>query len=398
MFYTLKDADFSGKRVLVRVDFNVPQDQQGNITDETRIKAALPTIQYLIAKNAKVILMSHLGRPEGMKRPFYSLKNMAGKLSELLNKEVKFADDCVGKMATDAVSHLQNRDVLLLENLRFHAEEEKNDPMFARQLASLGDIYVNDAFGTAHRAHASTAGICDYLPSVAGLLMEQEINVLSSLLKDPKRPFVVVLGGVKVSDKIGVMRKMLEIADTVLIGGAMCFTFLKAAGKKVGKSIVEYDKVEFAREMLAKGEGKIVLPVDVIASDNVQNPSYAKIQTIFDMKEDLYGLDIGPDTIHVFNSIIKEAKTVFWNGPMGLFEKEQFAKGTMEIAEEISCLHDVISVIGGGDTVAAADKAELCHAFTHVSTGGGATLEFLEGKALPGITALETSFKKGNLK
>lgn len=397
MFYTLRDVNFTGKRVLVRVDFNVPLEN-GKITDDTRIKAALPTIEYLISKNAKVILMSHLGRPDGKIVPSMSLKAVSSRLAKLLDRKVQFADDCVGDSAKNAVDKLKNKDVLLLENLRFHAEEEKNDSSFAKQLASLGDIYINDAFGTAHRAHSSTVGICDYLPSAAGFLMEKEINELSVLLSKPKRPFVVVLGGVKVSDKIGVIRKMLEKADAILIGGAMCFTFLKASGKRVGKSIVENDKIAFAKEMLDKGFGKIVLPVDVIVSDSIQNPSYAKQQTVFEMRDDLYGLDIGHDTIEVFKPIIKEARTVFWNGPMGLFEKKQFAKGTEEVAEAMSFNKHATTVIGGGDTVSAIDKLGLTNKFTLVSTGGGATLEFMEGKTLPGIAALEASFKKGKIR
>jgi len=397
MFYTLRDVNFSGKRVLVRVDFNVPLDNKGNITDDTRIKAALPTIQHLISKNAKIILMSHLGRPDGKIVPSMSLKVVFARLSKLLDRKIQFVSDCVGDDVKKAVDNLQKKDVLLLENLRFHPEEEKNDPNFVKQLGSLGDIYVNDAFGTAHRAHASTAGICDYLPSVAGLLMEKEINELSTLLSNPKRPFVVVLGGVKVSDKIGVIRKMLEKADAILIGGAMCFTFLKAAGRKIGRSIVENDKLDFAKEMLKKGFGKIVLPVDVIVSDSIQNPSYAKQQTVFEMSDDLYGLDIGHDSIEIFKSIIKDARTVFWNGPMGLFEKKQFAKGTEEIAEAMSSKSHSTTIIGGGDTVSAIDKLGLMKSFTHVSTGGGATLEFMEGKILPGIAALEASFKKGRM-
>lgn len=392
-FYTLKDLDLSGMRVLLRVDFNVPIGKWGHIEDDTRIRAALPTIKFLIAKNAKVILMSHLGRPDGKVVPAYSLKIIAEHLSELLHKHVRFVPDCVGDVPKVFVNSMNNRDVLLLENLRFHPEEEKNDPYFAKQLAELGDIYVNDAFGTAHRAHASTAGICEYMISAAGLLMEREVKMLGSLLENPKRPFVAILGGVKVSDKIKVIENLLPKVDQFIIGGAMMFTFYRALGLDVGKSIVEKDRIDYARNLINNNYGKIILPIDVIVSPQAKQISLTKNVPRNEIPKDQIGLDIGEDSVSIIKDVIKDAKTVFWNGPMGMFEMNKFAKGTNEIAKAIAG-SAATTVVGGGDTVSAIDKLGLSHAFSHVSTGGGASLEFLEGKQLPGIKCLEASYAK----
>ncbi len=394
-FYTPKDLNFSGMRVLVRADFNVPIGKWGHIEDDTRIKAALPTIKYLVAKNAKVILMSHLGRPDGKFVPAYSLRIVAEHLSELLHKKVRFASDCVGDVPKVFINAMNNRDVLLLENLRFHPEEEKNDPYFAGQLAELGDLYVNDAFGTAHRAHASTAGICEYLPSAAGLLMEKEVRMLGSLLENPKRPFVAILGGVKVSDKIKVIENLLPKVDYLIIGGAMMFTFYKALGLNVGKSIVENDKIEYARNLIYNNYHKIILPIDVVVSREAKQISLRKTVMRNEMPNDQIGLDIGGNSTNIMKNVIENAKTIFWNGPMGMFEIAAFAKGTNEIAKSIADMHlKATTVVGGGDTVSAIDKLGLTNMFTHISTGGGASLEFLEGKQLPGIKCLEDNYEK----
>ncbi len=390
---TIRDISVSGKRVLVRVDFNVPLDKEKNIEDDTRLRESLPTIQHLIAQGGKVILMSHLGRPKG-KSPELSLAPVAKRLSELLGKPVHFASDCIGTEAETAVQTLKDGEVLLLENLRFYKEEEANDAEFAKKLASLGDVYVNDAFGTAHRAHASTEGVTKFIQTaVAGFLIEKELKYLGEATANPKRPFVAILGGAKISGKIDVLEKLLEKVDTVLVGGAMIFTFFKAQGLKVGKSLVEDDKLDVARAVLDKANSrhvKLLLPTDVVIADKFDKDANAKTVSVNAIEEDWLGLDIGTETIQTYRQEILNAKTVVWNGPMGVFEIEKFAVGTFEIAKALAeaTKNGAITVIGGGDSVSAIVKAGLEKAVTHVSTGGGASLEFLEGKILPGIAAL----------
>ncbi len=390
---TIRDISVSGKRVLVRVDFNVPLDKEKNIEDDTRLRESLPTIQHLIAQGGKVILMSHLGRPKG-KSPELSLAPVAKRLSELLGKPVHFASDCIGTEAETAVQTLKDGEVLLLENLRFYKEEEANDAEFAKKLASLGDVYVNDAFGTAHRAHASTEGVTKFIQTaVAGFLIEKELKYLGEATANPKRPFVAILGGAKISGKIDVLEKLLEKVDTVLVGGAMIFTFFKAQGLKVGKSLVEDDKLDVARAVLDKANSrhvKLLLPTDVVIADKFDKDANAKTVSVNAIEEDWLGLDIGTETIQTYRQEILNAKTVVWNGPMGVFEIEKFAVGTFEIAKALAeaTKNGAITVIGGGDSASAIVKAGLEKAVTHVSTGGGASLEFLEGKILPGIAAL----------
>ncbi|MFN3637933.1 MAG: phosphoglycerate kinase [Chloroherpetonaceae bacterium] len=390
---TIRDISVSGKRVLVRVDFNVPLDKEKNIEDDTRIRESLPTIEHLLSQGGKVILMSHLGRPKG-KSPEFSLAPVAKRLSELLAKPVHFASDCIGAEAETAVSKLQNGEVLLLENVRFYKEEEANDAEFAKKLASLGDVYVNDAFGTAHRAHASTEGVTKFIQTaVAGFLIEKELKYLGEATANPQRPFVAILGGAKISGKIDVLEKLLEKVDTVLVGGAMIFTFFKAQGLKVGKSLVEDDKLDIAKTIMDKAQSrkvKLLLPTDVVIADKFEKDANAKTVSINAIEEGWLGLDIGAETIKTYRQEILNAKTIVWNGPMGVFEMEKFAVGTFEIAKALAeaTKNGATTVIGGGDSASAIVKAGLEKAVTHVSTGGGASLEFLEGKILPGIAAL----------
>lgn len=390
----LSSSDLSGKRALVRVDFNVPLDEQGNITDDTRIRAALPTIQDLMQKQAKVILASHFGRPKGVDDKL-RLTPVAKRLSELLGQEVVKCDDCIGEEVTSKVAAMQNGQVLLLENVRFHKEEEKNDPEFAKQLASNADVYVNDAFGTAHRAHASTEGVTHYLsPSVAGYLIDKELQYLQSAIENPQRPLAAIIGGSKVSSKIGVIETLLDKCDKLLLGGGMIFTFYKARGISVGKSLVEEDKLELAKSLEAKAKERgiaLLLPTDVVVADKFAADANAQIVSIDNITDDGMGLDIGPDSVKMFQDALADCKTVIWNGPMGVFEFDQFAKGTEAIARTLADLtgQGACTIIGGGDSVAAVEKVGVAEQMSHISTGGGASLELLEGKELPGITALD---------
>ena len=391
---TVQDLDCAGKRVLMRVDFNVPVSG-GAVTDDTRIVAALPTIRYLLQKKARLVLCSHLGRPKGGPDPKYSLKPVRERLTRLLRQDVAWADDCVGPEAERAAMALQDGGVLLLENLRFHPEEEKNDPAFAQALAKLGECYVNDAFGTAHRAHASTEGVTHYLkPAVAGFLMKTELDYLGTALESPKRPFVAVLGGAKISGKIDVLTALLGKVDRLLIGGAMMFTFLKAQGKPVGRSLVEDDRLDLARELLATARSRgveLVLPTDCIASTAPDGSAPSAPKPIEQLGANEMGVDIGPETLAAFTARLRDAKTVVWNGPMGIFEVSAFAAGTMGVAKALAPLKAMgaVTVVGGGDSVAAVQQSGLAERFSHLSTGGGASLEFLEGKVLPGVAALD---------
>ena len=387
---TIEDIDVNGKRVLVRCDFNVPQDEEGNITDDRRIIAALPTIKYLMEHNAKVILCSHLGRPKGEFNMKYSLKPIAKRLSELLGKKVHMADDVIGDSAKCLVASLRAGDVMLLENVRFHKEEEANDMAFSKALAELADVYVNDAFGTAHRAHASTEGVAKYLPAVCGYLIQKEINVMGKALNNPVRPFVAILGGKKVSDKINVITNLIDKVDELLIGGGMAYTFFKAKGYEIGKSICEDDKVELAKELMEKAAHKgvkLLLPIDNVVATEFSNDAESKVVASNEIPADWEGVDIGPETVKLYGDALKNAKTVIWNGPMGVFEFDKFAVGTNEIAKILGGL-DAITIIGGGDSAAAIEKGGFADKMTHISTGGGASLEFLEGKELPGIACL----------
>jgi phosphoglycerate kinase len=387
---TVRDADVQGKRVLVRVDFNVPIES-GKVLDDWRLRATLPTIRYLTERGAKVILLSHLGRPKGKRDEQFSLRPVAQRLSELLGQPVQFADDCVGEVAEQTVAQLQAGEVLLLENLRFHAGEEANDDSFAQQLARLGDVFVNDAFGAAHRAHASVHAITKFLPSYAGLLMEREVTHLSRLLEAPEKPFVAVLGGAKVSDKIGVIRNLLTKVDALLIGGAMAFTFLKAQGYETGKSLVEADKLDLANALLGEAREKgveLVLPVDVAVAESDAEDAATQVVPVTAIPADKAGYDIGPETANLFAERIRTAKTVFWNGPMGRFERTPFKAGTKAIAEALAQCSGT-TVVGGGETAAAAFEFGIADKVTHVSTGGGAALELLEGRELPGIAVLK---------
>lgn len=389
---TVKDADLSNKRVLIRADFNVPL-KDGVVSDDSRIKAAVPTIEYVLKQpGASVILMSHLGRPKGKRDEKYSLKPVAERLSQLLGNEVKTASDCVGPEAEKAAESLSPGNVLLLENVRFHKEETDNDPDFAKQLASLADVYVNDAFGTAHRAHASTEGVAHTLPAFAGFLIEKEVAFFEPVVKDPAQPFVAIIGGAKVSTKIGVLETLLPKCRTLVIGGGMSYTFLKAQGYEIGKSLFEEEYLETAKKLLADAERKgvrIVLPVDhVTASEFEENAEAGTIDGI-DIPADQLGMDIGPRSIAQIKDVIADAKTVVWNGPMGVFEFDRFATGTLEVAKLVADAQ-ATTVVGGGDSVAAVNKFGLAEKIDHVSTGGGASLEFLEGKTLPGIAALES--------
>ncbi|MBO0349476.1 phosphoglycerate kinase [Phormidium pseudopriestleyi FRX01] len=391
----LSASDLSGKRVLVRADFNVPLDDAGNITDDTRIRAALPTIQDLMGKGAKVILCSHFGRPKGQVNEKMRLTPVAKRLSELLGKEVIKCDDCIGDEVANKVKGMENGQVALLENVRFYAEEEKNDPEFAKKLASVADLYVNDAFGTAHRAHASTEGVTHYLsPSVAGSLMEKELQYLKGAIEDPQRPLAAIIGGSKVSSKIGVIETLLEKCDKLLLGGGMIFTFLKAQGISVGNSLVEDDKLELAKSLEAKAKERgvaMLLPTDVVIADKFSADANTKIVSVENIPDGWMGLDIGPDSVKTFQEALADCKTVIWNGPMGVFEIDKFAKGTEAIAHTLSELTPTgtTTIIGGGDSVAAVEKVGLADKMSHISTGGGASLELLEGKELPGVAALD---------
>lgn len=391
----LTAADLSGKRVLVRVDFNVPLDESGKITDDTRIRAALPTIQDLISKDAKVILCSHLGRPNGKVVDSMRLTPAAERLGELLGKSVAKPYDCIGDAVKTQVDAMANGQVILLENLRFHAEEEANDSEFAKALAAFADVYVNDAFGTAHRAHASTAGVTQFLsPNVAGYLMEKELQYLQSAIENPQRPLAAIIGGSKVSSKIGVIETLLEKVDKLLIGGGMIFTFYKARGLAVGKSLVEEDKLDLAKALEAKALEKgveLLLPTDVVIADNFAKDANAQTVAIDAIPDGWMGLDIGPDSVKAFQAALTTCKSVIWNGPMGVFEFDKFAVGTEAIARSLASLtqQGVITIIGGGDSVAAVEKVGLADQMSHISTGGGASLELLEGKELPGVVALD---------
>jgi phosphoglycerate kinase len=391
----LSEADLAGKRVLVRVDFNVPLDDSGNITDDTRIRAALPTIQDLLKKGAKVILCSHMGRPKGKVVESMRLTPAATRLSQLLGQQVVMCNDCIGDSVTTAIANLANGQVAMLENLRFYNEEEANEPEFAKKLAANADLYVNDAFGTAHRAHASTEGVTHYLkPSVAGYLIEKELNFLQEAVENPQRPLVAIIGGSKVSSKIGVIETLLEKCDKLLIGGGMIFTFYKARGLSVGKSLVEEDKLELAKSLEAKAKERgveFLLPTDVVIADNFKPDANAQTVSIDNIPDGWMGLDIGPDSIKVFQEALSDCKSVIWNGPMGVFEFDKFAVGTEAIAHSLAELtgKGCITIIGGGDSVAAVEKVGVAEKMSHISTGGGASLELLEGKVLPGIAALD---------
>ena len=387
---TIEDIDVSGKKVLVRCDFNVPLDENKNITDETRINAALPTIKYLLEHKAAVILCSHLGRPKGEFNMKYSLAPVAKRLSEKLGFEVKLAKDVIGPDAKKLAAEVKPGQAVLLENVRFHAEEEKNDPAFAKELASMADIYVSDAFGTVHRAHASTAGVAQYLPAVAGFLIGKELNFLGKAVTNPERPFVAILGGAKVKDKIGVITNLIEKVDTLLIGGGMAYTFMKATGGEIGNSLCDEERLGLALELLdkAKAKGvKLLLPVDNVCGKEFNNDTEQMVCESGKIPEGWEGLDIGPKTVELFSKEIKAAKTVVWNGPMGVFEMPNFAKGTLAIATAMA-ESDATTIIGGGDSAAAVTQMGLADKMSHISTGGGASLEFLEGKTLPGVAAL----------
>lgn len=388
---TVEDLNVTGKKVLVRCDFNVPLDENRNITDETRLKGALPTIENLMRRGARVILCSHLGRPKGEFNLKYSLAPVAKRLSELLGADVKLSKDVVGEDARALADALKDGEVMLLENVRFHKEEEKNDPAFAKKLADLAELYVNDAFGTAHRAHASTAGVADYLPSALGFLIQKEIDFLGRAVANPARPFIAILGGAKVSDKIGVIENLIEKVDTLIIGGGMSFTFLRALGFETGKSICEEDKIPLAKELLEKARAKgvsFLLPVDVIVADEFSAEANAKNVKVSEIPKDWMGMDTGGETLLMFTEAIKKAKTILWNGPVGVFEFEKFANGTRGIAKAVAACTGV-TIIGGGDSVAAVEQLGFADRMSHISTGGGASLEFLEGKELPGIACID---------
>jgi 3-phosphoglycerate kinase len=394
---SIDNVKLKDKRVLVRVDFNVPLDENKNITDDRRITSSLPTIKKIISDGGKAILMSHLGRPKGGPDPKFSLKPVAKRLSELLNKEVKLSPDCIGEEAKKLVGQMKPGDVLLLENVRFHPEETKNDEAFSKQLAELGDVYINDAFGSAHRAHSSTEGVTKFIKiSAAGYLMQKELDYLGKAISNPKRPYCAILGGAKISGKIDVINNLLDKVDILLIGGGMAFTFFKAEGKEIGKSLLEEEKIEVAKELLNKlknSKFKFYLPLDVVVSNEFKNDSPCEVVEIDKIPADKMGMDIGPKTIKAFRDEILLSKTIVWNGPMGVFEMENFAMGTMEIAEALAkaTKEGAVTVVGGGDSAAAISKAGLENSVSHVSTGGGASLEFLEGRELPGVVALSDS-------
>lgn len=390
---TIRDIDLKGKRVLIRCDFNVPLDSNQNITDDTRIRAALPTLEYLVTQGAKVVVMSHLGRPKGKAAAEFSLAPVAVRLAELLGKQVEFADSdvVVDDSVKEKVAALKDGDVLLLQNVRFRKEETDNEPGFAKELASLGDVFVQEAFGTAHRAHASTAGVADYLPCVSGFLIEKEVKFLGSALQNPQRPFVAIMGGAKVGDKIKVIENLLTKVDTLIIGGGMSYTFYKAMGLEIGKSILDADNIDLAKMLLEKATSlnvKFLLPVDIVCADEFSNDAKYQTYSRDQIPSDMMGLDIGEETVKLYSEEIAKAKTVVWNGPMGVFEMENFAKGTKAIAEALAT-SDATTIIGGGDSAAAVEQFGLADKMSHISTGGGASLEFLEGKILPGISIIE---------
>jgi phosphoglycerate kinase len=385
---TIRDVDVKDKRVLVRVDFNVPLDQ-GTVSDDTRIRAALPTIRYLLDHDATLILMSHLGRPKGRVDDKLKMDPVAERLSELLGKPVKKLDDCVGPEVAKAVRTAASGDVLLLENTRFHPEEKKNDAGFAAELASLADLYVDDAFGSAHRAHASTEGVAHRLPAVAGFLMEKELEFLGKALASPRRPFVAILGGAKISDKIGVIENLLGQVDALLVGGGMANTFLKADGYDVAESLVEDGSLDMAKDLLKRAGDKLALPVDVVVADKLDADAFSQVVTVGNVPAGWRILDVGPRTLELFKERLEDAHTVVWNGPMGVFEFDKFAKGTEAVARMLADLPDAVTIIGGGDSAAAVQQADLADEMSHISTGGGASLEFLEGKMLPGVAALQ---------
>jgi len=390
---TVADLDLKGKKVLVRVDFNVPLDENRNITDDTRIMASLPTINYILEHGASLILMSHLGRPKDAPDPKYSLAPVAKKLAAILGKPVIFNDDglVTGPETVAAAAALKPGEILLLQNTRFRAEEKKNDPKFSKELAALGDVFVNDAFGTAHRAHASNVGVAQILTGVSGFLIQKELDYMGNALKAPEHPFVAVLGGAKVADKMGVLENLLEKVDTLIIGGGMAFTYLKAQGYDIGKSMLEVDKIELAKALMAKAKAKginLLLPVDVVAAEAFAADAPYKVVNIDAIPSDSMGLDIGPETVKIFTRAISDAKTVFWNGPMGVFEMPEFAKGTKAVAKAMA-ESDAITIVGGGDSAAAVKILGYEDKMSHISTGGGASLEFLEGRVLPGIEILQ---------
>jgi phosphoglycerate kinase len=386
---TIAEFDIAGKRILIRADLNVPLEN-GRVSDDTRIVAALPTIRYVLAHNATPIVCSHLGRPKGKPDAKYSLKPVAERLSQLLGCRVQMASDCVGSEAKRMAETVPRGEVLLLENLRFHAEEEANDGRFAQSLASLADVYVNDAFGSAHRAHASTVGVTAYLPAAAGFLMEKELTFLSQALASPSRPFVALLGGAKVSDKIEVIRNLLAKVDWLLIGGGMANTFLKADGKAVGESLVENEKLDIAQSLLGKSRQKLILPVDVVVADRMDEHAQTRIVSVNDVPAGWRILDIGPQTVELFSRYLGNARTVVWNGPMGVFEMKPFSEGTFAMARVLANLAGATTIVGGGDSALALERAGVAERITHISTGGGASLEFLEGKELPGVACLKT--------
>ena len=391
---SIDKVDLKNKRVLVRVDFNVPLDEKLNVTNDIRIVESLPTIKKIISSGGKTILMSHLGRPKGEHKPEFSLKSAAERLSKLIGKEVKLAPDCIGAETEKMVNEMKSGDVVLLENLRFHKQEEKNDPEFAKQLAILGDVYINDAFGSAHRAHASTEGVTKFIITcAAGYLMQKELDYLGSALANPKRPYCAVLGGAKISGKIDVINNLIDKVDILIIGGGMAFTFFKAQGKEIGKSLLEAEKLDLAKELLQKVKSsklKFLLPVDVVVADEFKNDSPAAIVDIDKIPADKMGLDIGPKSIKLFSDELMKSKTIVWNGPMGVFEMEKFSKGTTAVAKAIAAAtaKGAFTLIGGGDSVAAINKNGPADKVSYVSTGGGAMLEYMEGKKLPGITAI----------
>ena len=387
---SIRDIDFKGKRVFVRVDYNAPMDKAGNITDDTRIRATLPTLNFLLDQGASLVLAAHLGRPKGGPAPEFSLAPVAAHLSSLMGRKVKFAADCVGPVAESAAEALQPGEVLMLENLRFHPEEEKNDPAFAKGLAELADVAVNDAFGVSHRAHASVEGITKFLPMVAGFLMEKELDFLGRAVTDPARPYAAIIGGAKVSDKIGVIANLLTKVDVLLIGGGMANTFFAAQGYSVGKSLVEPDKIPLAKDLIAQAKERgvtLLLPTDVVAADKFAADAAWRVTTVDSIGAEEMVLDIGPSTGAAFGAALSGAKTIVWNGPMGVFEMDAFAKGTEAVARAVAN-SNAVSIVGGGDSVAALEKVGLAGSITHISTGGGASLEFLEGKVLPGVAAL----------
>ena len=390
---TLKDISTEDKKVIVRVDFNVPMDEELNIRDDTRIETALPTIKYLLGNNAKIILMSHLGRPKGKAQEKFSLKPVANRLAELLDREVTFADDdnVVSENVKNMVEEMKAKDIILLQNTRFRGEEEKNDESFAKDLASLAEVYINDAFGTSHRAHASNVGVSKFLPSAVGFLVEKEISIIGDALEEANQPFLAVLGGAKVSDKIGVIENLINKVDTIIVGGAMAFTFLKAQGYEIGKSMVEDDKLDLAKSLIEKAEENkisLLLPVDVVVAKEFKNDTEFKTVEISQIPKDMMGLDIGDNTMELFSKAVIEARTVIWNGPMGVFEMDNFNKGTFAIANAMVQSKGT-TIVGGGDSASAVEKSGLSDKITHISTGGGASLEMLEGKVLPGIEAID---------